>query len=70
MCDIFLSIHIEPNTSSDISGAVAGPVVGFLVLVAIAVFIVLVLLYVQWKRKRKWGNLHLDVIAKYDGFMA
>ena len=71
MCDIFPSIHTEPNTSSesDISGAVAGPIMGFLVLVAIVLFVVLVLLYLQWKRKKKLENLRLDVIAKYDSVL-
>ena len=72
MCGILLSIHTDPNTSSesDISGAVAGPVVGFLVLVAIVLFVVLVLLYLQWKRKKKkFENLRLDVIAKYNSVL-
>ena len=71
VCDILPSIHTEPNTSSesDISGAVAGPIMGFLVLVAIVLFVVLVLLYLQWKRKKKLENLRLDVIAKYDSVL-
>ena len=53
------------DASDAVAGAVAGAVVGFLLLAASVVAVVMVIIFLQWRKKKGTKNLQLGMVSKY-----